>query len=157
MLECLSPATGSYLAVGMMSPTIEVWDLDVVDGLEPVFSLKGISPGAGAKERSSKKKKKKAGKVPVANAASHRTLPSPPPSLQASASPSPTEGHSDAVLGLSWNRLVRNVLASCSADCTARVWDLAGLRSVLTLPHPDKVGQRSALTQAWGCCATRVW
>jgi periodic tryptophan protein 1 len=121
-------------AVGSIDPGIEIWDLDIVDQVEPVITLGGLDAAATAaavaveapdgasrkdKKKAKVKAKKKAAKVqPVYRAGSH----------------------TDAVLGLSWNAEYRNVLASCSADGTVKVWDVVkGVCEHTLQHHSDKV------------------
>ena len=128
------PASGSvggnFMAVGSFEPGIEIWNLDVVDAVEPVVTLGGADYEAARQiqlDALTKKKGKKKGKggkgadevpeVPV--------LPG---------------SHADAVLGLAWNQEYCNVLASGSADRTVKIWDVATQQATLTLTlHVDKV------------------
>ncbi|EPQ52598.1 WD40 repeat-like protein [Gloeophyllum trabeum ATCC 11539] len=96
---------GNYIAVGTMDPEIEIWSLDVVEGMYPDMVLGRpdktaahvpVPLGTGKKKR--KKTKAREG------SAYH---------------------HVDAVLSLSWNRTHRNLLASASADKTVKLWDLS--------------------------------
>uniref|UniRef100_A0A0D9YJE1 Anaphase-promoting complex subunit 4-like WD40 domain-containing protein n=1 Tax=Oryza glumipatula TaxID=40148 RepID=A0A0D9YJE1_9ORYZ len=92
---------GNFVAVGTMDPAIEIWDLDIVDEVQPHMVLGGHS-----------KKKKKAKKY---KKGSHRS----------------------SVLGLAWNKEVRNVLASASADKTVKIWDVSVGKCAVTLEHHD--------------------
>ena len=48
--------------------------------------------------------------------------------------------HRQAVMGLSWNREYRNVLASSSADTTVKLWDVTTQKCMMTLNfHKDKI------------------
>jgi periodic tryptophan protein 1 len=100
-----SRANGNFVAVGTMSPEIEIWDLDVVDNMYPNAVL-GQTPEESADiegKTRTKKKKKKGKSKPKSN----------------------DSYHVDAVLALAANRQHRNLLASASADETVKLWDLS--------------------------------
>ncbi len=78
--------------------------MDVVDGMYPdaILGRKHETDALNAPLGTGKKKRKQS-KARIANDAYHV----------------------DAVLGLSWNPVARNLLASASADCTVKLWDLS--------------------------------
>ncbi|KAJ1457853.1 WD40-repeat-containing domain protein [Pelagophyceae sp. CCMP2097] len=108
---------GSFVAVGSFEPAIEIWNLDVLDVLEPSLVLGGFEKPSKAALAAAKGhgKKKKGKRLPKSE-------------LKAGS-------HSDAVLALSWNRVRGDCLASASADKTVKIWDLATEKAVQTLAH----------------------
>lgn len=85
----LGETRSNYLACGDMTSEISIWNLDIVNQLEPTHKL---------------------------------------------------TGHEDAVLSLSWNKLLRNVLASGSADGSVLLWDLREMKQAAKLASlGDKV------------------
>ncbi|GMH89823.1 hypothetical protein TrST_g9234 [Triparma strigata] len=118
-----SGGAGNYVAIGTFKEGIEIWNLDVLDPLEPITTLGGedmSSAEAAAadamlkayNEKKESSKKKKGKKAP----------PPPPPST----APAPLHpgSHTDAVMALDWNKIHRQVLVSGSADSTVKLWDI---------------------------------
>jgi periodic tryptophan protein 1 len=101
-----SRTNGNFVAVGTMSPEIEIWDLDVVDNMYPNAilgqELEELVDADGTTDGKKKKKRKKEKTKLKAN----------------------DNYHVDAVLALAANRQHRNLLASASADKTVKLWDL---------------------------------
>ena len=52
-------SAGNLLSIGSMEPVVEVWDLDLVDGVEPVIVLgqRGLGQGRGGQHKKAGKKK----------------------------------------------------------------------------------------------------
>ncbi|EEH59363.1 uncharacterized protein MICPUCDRAFT_55318 [Micromonas pusilla CCMP1545] len=147
---CLSPigcpssedsqSQHNLVAVGTMYPGIEIWDLDLIDSIEPLTTLGGYSRDAIShgqvscdlttnKSSSCQQVKSTRG----SSAGRRKDSESGAPKLQ-------TSSHSDAILGLSWNYQFRNLLASASADYTVKVWDITTNSVKYTMKHHrDKV------------------
>eukprot|EP01016_Furgasonia_blochmanni_P053203 TRINITY_DN8563_c0_g3_i3.p1 TRINITY_DN8563_c0_g3~~TRINITY_DN8563_c0_g3_i3.p1 ORF type:complete len:475 (+),score=124.52 TRINITY_DN8563_c0_g3_i3:190-1614(+) len=91
-----SAQKGNYLIVGSFLPGIEIWDMDLIDALEPTLVLGGEALATGKKI---KKFKEINGLKP--------------------------ESHTDAVISLSVNKFRKNILCSGSADSTIKIWDIS--------------------------------
>lgn len=109
---------GNFAAVGTMDPDIELWDLDVVDGMYPTAVLGQSSQTAAETPSDLINKKKKRKKSKKANSAYHV----------------------DSILSLAANRQHSNLLASASADKTVKLWDLNTCTAAQSYSHhTDKV------------------
>ncbi|XP_050229690.1 uncharacterized WD repeat-containing protein C17D11.16 [Mercurialis annua] len=112
-LDCPLKGTekGNFIAVGSMDPAIEIWDLDIIDEVQPSVVLGGVA------EKQKKKKKGKKTSIKYKEGS-----------------------HTDSVLGLAWNKHFRNILASASADKQVKIWDVATGKCDITMEHhTDKV------------------
>jgi len=121
---------GNFCAVGTFGPGIEIWNLDVLNALEPSCVLGGEDTSM-ADEIMRHNMMNNSGKM------QNNTLTPRGASLKSGS-------HTDAVMSLSWNKVHRQVIASGSADCTVKLWDVTQAHSdqanAGTLKHhKDKV------------------
>ncbi|GMH50497.1 hypothetical protein TL16_g00789 [Triparma laevis f. inornata] len=114
--------SGNYVAIGTFKEGIEIWNLDVLDPLEPIATLGGEdmssieAAAADAMLKAYNEKKAKTKK-------NSKKSPPPPPPTSVSA-PLHPGSHTDAVMALDWNKVHRQVLISGSADSTVKLWDI---------------------------------
>lgn len=93
--------SGNFMAIGSFNPTIDIWNMDILDVSVPC-SVLGVT------------KKNKRGKKGMT--------------------------HTEAVMALNRNRGQTHVLASGSADCTVKLWDLNEEKGLESFSHhTDKV------------------
>ena len=96
-------ARGNYVAIGTMLPAIEIWDLDLLDAVEPAAVLGDMMAAASQPSKASKKKKK--GKSGAAPAAEAETI------------TEAADTHTGAVMALAWNGA--SLLSRASPLCLA--------------------------------------
>jgi periodic tryptophan protein 1 len=140
---------GNYVAVGSFEPGIEIWNLDVMNALEPTLVLGGMDT-SGAEE-DWMRMQQTIGQPASTTIGGGRNTKKHKSKTKKSGSGCGNTGlregsHTDAIMGLSWNSIHRQVLASASADCTVKLWDVTQathetyIRPSATLTHhTDKV------------------
>lgn len=130
-----SGTTGNFCAIGTFNPGIEIWNLDVLNALEPSCILGGEDTSAADDLM----------KLQIMNAARGMEGGVPLPDVQQQ-QPTRSSGglrpgsHTDAVISLSWNQIHKQVIASGSADQTVKLWDVTkGCNASTFSHHRDKV------------------
>jgi len=102
---------GNYCAVGTFDTGIEVWNLDVLNALEPTCILGGEDNSLADEMM----KRQLTGGNTKLDKTNMRGL---------NGSSLKPGSHTEAVMSLSWNPIHKQVIASGSADTTVKLWDV---------------------------------
>ena len=106
-----SNTKANYAIVGSFLPEIEIWNLDMIEAIEPELVLGQSESSQTGVKRNKKAKKRESDLV-----------------------------HTDAVLSLNSNPFNKAILASGSADKKIILWDIATGKNIRTIKeHQDKV------------------
>lgn len=124
-------AAGNFCAVGTFGPGIEVWNLDVLNALEPSCVLGGEDTSM-------------ADEIMRHNILNSSGKKNTKPKLTPRGAGLKEGSHTDAIMSLSWNKIHRQVVASGSADCTVKLWDVTQANTTqenaaTMTHHKDKV------------------
>nr|UUJ75346.1 WD40 transcription factor [Juglans regia] len=118
---------GNFIAIGSMEPSIEIWDLDIIDEVQPCVVLGGIAEKKGKGKKTSIKYKKDSHKGPVLGLAWNKEY----RNILASASGDKRvkiwdvaagkcnitmEHHTDKVQAVAWNNHAAQVILTGSFD-----------------------------------------
>ena len=162
-------STGNFVAVGTMDKQIEVWDLDLIDGLFPEAVLGDEVEGEGG-EGDGKKEPHTSMEVEFSKSSvglsngmqeaenisilgtkqKKKKKKSKLPSASTTASVSILQhAHTDSVLSLSWNRTHRSLLASGSADGSIKLWDLTSSTCQRAIRSFDIHGGKKVQSIQW--------
>jgi periodic tryptophan protein 1 len=109
-LDLKSNTKGNYAIVGSFSPEIEIWNLDMIDAIEP----DAVLGGSNTKSSSQLKKKKKKTENP--------------------------NSHEEAVVSMNLNPFNKFILSSGGSDKKVILWDLNTQKSTRIIKdHKDKI------------------
>jgi periodic tryptophan protein 1 len=119
--------TGNFCAVGTFDPGVEIWNLDVLNALEPICVLGGQDTSMTDDIM----------RMQVLGEKAKMSKFQTPEGLRPGS-------HTDAVMCLSWNNVHKHVIASGSADTTVKLWDVTkgntnGANASTFTHHSDKV------------------
>ena len=126
------PALGrNLMAIGTIDESIDIFNLDVIDTVEPVVSLGGRT-GANRTGRDMLRRWQQDITFEFGEMTAQQK--------EVTLGKLRKGSHSDSVLCLDWNRNVAHRLVSGSSDKTIKLWDLENTKCIYTMQmHTDKV------------------